>query len=50
MVKKLSEKEKMYCKSSKLCSICGKIVDNKEEYECSCTRKKQYMVVHKRCI
>ena len=49
-MKELTEKQKLFIKTNKICGICGKVVENTSEYEVTKTKRNTFIVVHKDCI
>ena len=49
-MKELTEKQKLFVKTNMICSICGKVIEHKQEYEVTKTKRKTFIAVHKDCI
>lgn len=49
-MKELTEKQKLFVKTNMICSICGKVIEHKQEYEVTKTQRNTFIAVHKDCI
>ena len=49
-MKELTEKQKLFVKTNMICSICEKVIEHKQEYEVTKTKRNTFIAVHKNCI
>ena len=49
-MKELTEKQELFVKTNMICSICGKFIEHKQEYEVTKTQRNTIIAVHKECI